>query len=674
MSTVVDRQDGLSSATAWKGPCRVATTGNITLSGMQVVDGLTVAALDRVLVWQQDDGTENGIYVVNTGVWRRSKDFSRNGDVIKGTRVAVTKGSAHANNVFQVASENPIVIGSDDIDFDMVEDAQAVLDQFVQWTPMKFEATGDGEADDLAAIQEVIDFLAENTPGSDEKRYAYCHLDLGGRTYAVSDQIIVHGPPNPQRRLFLKISNGGFVATDDFAPQADGDTAPRPLIIFQDGAYGAIMEEVYVDCNMKCSGVCIVPSDRASRHIHIKHNTIRRFANPHHLTEATINVTGESPPLPDTNPYRPYGIRIGTLDTFDDDPPSSMVTIENNNIAQWDNNDEEGDNWNNFTGIGISVHAIDSKVRFNAIDSVRKAIAVRGWNNEISFNHPSPPTTAIYDVDHSSERISGIEIEQYGNNRIIGNYVDNGFITLYQKNQIIGFNFFSWNPSSTFANSAGICFVAVEASEVIDNDMIIMGNQLMDTLDAPYMYIERAPFSFANKIGNGDVSQLIDIGYRQRTIARFANVSSALKLATAGAASLLEYLNADSTKSVMFGASGDELVARADGSPGVPLSGVLRKHLNDNDGLTLSTDHTGYTITNNAGGGTTYLLSNAADKGTEIKLTRRNGAVTVDVEAGATLNGGTTPISVTSKRTVTLLVIWNDDDESAEWTVEGSFS
>jgi hypothetical protein len=674
MSTVVDRQDGLSSATAWKGPCRVATTGNIALSGLQIVDGVTVAASDRVLVWQQDDGTENGIYVVNTGAWRRSKDFSRNGDVIKGTRVAVTKGSAYANNVFQVASENPIVIGTDGIDFDMVEDAQAVLDHFVQWTPMKFEAAGDGEADDLAAIQEVIDFLAEATPGSNDKRYAYCHLDLGGRTYAVSDQIIVHGPPNPQRRLFLKISNGGFVATDDFAPQADGDTAPRPLIIFQDGAYGAIMEEVYVDCNMKCSGVCIVPSDRASRHIHIKHNTIRRFVNPHHLTEATINTGGESPPLPETNPYRPYGIRIGTLDTFDDDPPSSMCTVENNNIAQWDNNDAEGDDWNNFTGIGISLHAIDSKVRFNAIDSVRKAIAVRGWNNEILANHPSPPTTAIYDVDHSSERIAGIEIEQYGNNRIIGNYCDNGAITLYQKNQIIIGNFFSWNPSSTFANSSGIAFVAIEEDEVIDNDMVISGNQLMDTLDVIYSFIERAPFSFANKIGNGSVSQLIDIGYRQRTIARFANASSALKLATAGAASLLEYLNADSTKSVMFGASGDELVARADGSPGVPFSGALFRHLNDNDGFTVSTEHTGYSVVNNAGSGTAYVLSKEAERGTSLKLTRRNGTVTVSVQSGATLNGGTSSISVTSKRSVTLLVVWNDDGETAEWTAEGSFT
>lgn len=673
MSTLTDRQDGLSSATAWKGPCRVATTVNVTREGLQVVDGVTLAVDDRVLVWHQDEASENGIYVVDTGNWRRSKDFNRNGDVIKGTRVVVTSGSAYANNVFQVSSENPIVIDTDDIDFDMVEDAQAIIDQFIQWTPMKFEAIGDGVADDLTALQDASDFLADNTPGADDKQYAYCNLDLGGRTFVISDQWIIRGPPNPQRRLFLKISNGGILVSDDFAAQADANTSPRPAIIFEDGAYGAIMESVYLDCNKKSSGICIVPSDRASRHIHIKHNTIRRFVNPHILVEGSISTGGESPPLPETNKYRPYGIRIGTLDTFADDPPSSMCTIENNNIAQWDNNDTEGDNWNNFTGIGISVHAIDSKVRFNAVDSVRKGIAVRGWNNEISFNHPSPPTTAIYDVDHSSERISGIEIEQYGNNRIIGNYVDNGFITLYQKNQIIVGNFFSWNPSSTFANSSGICFVAIEAGETIDNDMVIMGNQLMDTLDYIYSYIERAPFSFANKIGNGSVSQLVDVGYRQRTIARLANTSSALKVATAGAASLVEYLNSGTTQSVMFGASGDELVARADGSPGVPLSGVLRRHLNDNAGLTISTEHADYSIVNNAGGGATYTLSKDAAAGTEVEVSRRNGAVTIAVEAGATLNGGTSSIVVTSKRSVRLLVIWNAG-AAAEWTAEGTFT
>lgn len=685
MSIIIDRQDGLSSATAWKGPCRVATTANVTLFGEQTIDNVALVTDDRVLVWQQDDATTNGLYVVDTGNWRRSKDFSRIGDVRKGTRIAITEGDRYGEAVFRVTTDDLILIDTTEIVFEQVEDAQEILDTFVQWTPLKFDAVGDGESDDLQSLQDAIDFLAENTPGSDDKRYSYCHLDLGGRTYVISDQLIVHGPPNPLRRLFLKISNGGILVSDSFAAQTNTNTAPRPCIIFEDGAYGAIMENVYIDCNRKSSGICIIPADRASRHIHIRHNTVRRFANPFRTVEAAINTTGESPPLPATNPYRPYGIRIGSLDTLVDDLNSSMCTVENNNIAQWDNNDDEGDDWDNFTGIGISLHAIDTKVRFNAIDSVRKAIAIRGWNNEVSFNHPSPPTTAIYDVDHSSERIAGIELEQYGNNRIIGNYCDNGFIALYQKNQIIVGNFFSWNPSSTFTNSSGICFIATEAGEVIDNDMVIMGNQLMDTLTVLYSFIERAPFSFANKIGNGSVSQLIDLGYRQKTIARMSNNRSPLKVATAGGQSMIEFLNADTTVSVFCGSDGDEWSVNIDGNDELtvtpsaidaksnPIVNAPLKYLQDNAGLSVTDAHTGYHIVNNAGGGATYTLTKAATPGTEVVISRRAGAVTIAVESGALVNGANTSKTVTANRSVIARVMFNGGS-AAEWTLEGTFT
>lgn len=685
MSTLIDRQDGLSSATAWKGPCRVATTENIALEGLITVDGIVVEVDDRVLVKDQTDARFNGIYVVDTGNWRRSKDFSRNGDVIKGTRVAVTSGTHYENNTFQVVSENPIDVGESNIIIDMIEDVAGIADTLIQWTPLKFEAIGDGIADDLPALQAAIDFLAASTPGAADKQYAYCKLDLAGRTFAISDQLIVHGPVNPLRRLFLKIENGGIVAHPSFAAQAPG-TAPRPMIIFQDSAYGAILENVYVDCAKKSSGICIVPSSRTSRHIHIYKTTIRRFLNPLLPLEAAINLTGESPPLPETNPLRPYGIRIGTLDTLADNPPSSMCTIENNNIAQWDNNDTEGNDWNNYTGIGISLHAIDSKVRFNAIDSVRKGIVVRGWNNEISFNHPSPPTPAVYDVDHSSERISGIEIAQYGNNRIIGNYVDNGFITLYQKNQIIIGNFFSRNPSTTFANSAGICFIATEANEVIDNDMVVSGNQLMDTLTYLYSYIERAPFSFAAKIGNGSVSQLVDIGYRQRTIARFSTSRSPLLIVTAGTQSMTQFKDASQTTTVFVGSEGNNfkvLLDSADGMTlwpgtldlhGKPISNSPMRHIPSTASMSVGSAQTNASIVDNAGSGTTYTLAKTAAVGTYVKFTRRNGTVTLSPESGAKINAATSNVSVTANRCCTALVTQNGDGNSAEWTLEGSFS
>lgn len=115
-SIAIDLADGLSSATAVKGPCKVATTANITLSGEQTIDGVAVVTDDRVLVKDQTTASQNGIYVADTGPWRRAKDFAGNRDVRKGTRVWVTQGD-NGPAEYVVTTENPVLVGTDDIVF-----------------------------------------------------------------------------------------------------------------------------------------------------------------------------------------------------------------------------------------------------------------------------------------------------------------------------------------------------------------------------------------------------------------------------------------------------------------------------------------------------------------------------------------------------------------------------
>ena len=57
-----------------KGSVRAATTADITLSGAQTIDGVTVVAGDRVLVKNEATPATNGIYVVAAGAWTRSTD------------------------------------------------------------------------------------------------------------------------------------------------------------------------------------------------------------------------------------------------------------------------------------------------------------------------------------------------------------------------------------------------------------------------------------------------------------------------------------------------------------------------------------------------------------------------------------------------------------------------
>lgn len=66
--------DLLVQGFALKTPVRVATTTNITLSGTQTIDSISVVAGDRVLVKNQTTASQNGIYVCSAGAWSRSTD------------------------------------------------------------------------------------------------------------------------------------------------------------------------------------------------------------------------------------------------------------------------------------------------------------------------------------------------------------------------------------------------------------------------------------------------------------------------------------------------------------------------------------------------------------------------------------------------------------------------
>jgi hypothetical protein len=54
---------------SWKEPAKAATTTNITLSGAQTIDTVSVVAGDIVLVKNQTNAAQNGIYQVQTGAW-----------------------------------------------------------------------------------------------------------------------------------------------------------------------------------------------------------------------------------------------------------------------------------------------------------------------------------------------------------------------------------------------------------------------------------------------------------------------------------------------------------------------------------------------------------------------------------------------------------------------------
>lgn len=115
MST--DRRRGLVASVAVKAPCRVASTGSLTLEGLQTVDGVALVAGDRVLVKNQVSAADNGIYDAQDATWVRAPDFDGEYDVVDGTLVPVTEGATNGGTIFMVDATNPVSVGTSGIAF-----------------------------------------------------------------------------------------------------------------------------------------------------------------------------------------------------------------------------------------------------------------------------------------------------------------------------------------------------------------------------------------------------------------------------------------------------------------------------------------------------------------------------------------------------------------------------
>jgi hypothetical protein len=66
--------DALAQGIDAKASVVVATTANITLSGTQTIDGISVSVGDRVLVKDQSTASQNGIYLCASSTWTRTTD------------------------------------------------------------------------------------------------------------------------------------------------------------------------------------------------------------------------------------------------------------------------------------------------------------------------------------------------------------------------------------------------------------------------------------------------------------------------------------------------------------------------------------------------------------------------------------------------------------------------
>lgn len=105
--------DNLVSGLSYKNEVRVATTANGALTTAfangQSIDGITLVTGDRILLKDQTNGAENGIYVVQaSGAPARATDADSSGDLNNAT-VMVTDGTVNSGREYTQTAKNPTV-------------------------------------------------------------------------------------------------------------------------------------------------------------------------------------------------------------------------------------------------------------------------------------------------------------------------------------------------------------------------------------------------------------------------------------------------------------------------------------------------------------------------------------------------------------------------------------
>lgn len=96
---------------------RAATTANITLSGVQTIDGVALTVGERVLVKDQTAAAQNGIYLVAAQGWTRATDADNGTKLSSGARVAVEEGAVNSGKVWYLATPGYITVDTTMLQF-----------------------------------------------------------------------------------------------------------------------------------------------------------------------------------------------------------------------------------------------------------------------------------------------------------------------------------------------------------------------------------------------------------------------------------------------------------------------------------------------------------------------------------------------------------------------------
>ena len=179
--------DALVEGLNWKDNVRVASTSNVNISSPgSSIDGVTLSVGDRVLLKDQTDPKENGIYIFNgaTSPLTRAPDASTASELINAV-VVVDEGSSNAGTTWR--QTNIIsALGTDDV----------VFQPFITNTPAATTTTAgviriatQSEVDSGAVSDAAVTPLTLNNWSKAPKRYVTTIGDSTNTVYTITHNL-----------------------------------------------------------------------------------------------------------------------------------------------------------------------------------------------------------------------------------------------------------------------------------------------------------------------------------------------------------------------------------------------------------------------------------------------------------------------------------------------------
>ena len=133
--------------TDWKQSVRLATTadvGNLFLANVQptIVDSVSLTVNDRILVKDQTNARQNGIYIVRSvgtgsnGWWTRTLDAAQSSFVTSGLSVVVSEGTVNSGREYRLTTPDPITLNTTELSFLLIAAQPAGANTYVQFNDM----------------------------------------------------------------------------------------------------------------------------------------------------------------------------------------------------------------------------------------------------------------------------------------------------------------------------------------------------------------------------------------------------------------------------------------------------------------------------------------------------------------------------------------------------------